>query len=344
MKVLALMSNKVYVMYVNGTGSGKILGKLYDSGWSAEQTAVNHTVGVTAWAAVANGDVIEVVSTDGTWRSETRSAAGAWSEADIAASATQNPTLTLLASGDLISSCNSSNHLYRISRTGGAWGSFIDWIDESGDGGLNAERTAVTVHQSNKIGILYKTKTASAYNVKFVYYDTVVAPTVTTEIASGVAISIEKETTGTLNGTLVNMGGAASCDVSFEYGLTTGYGSSTTPVTETGTGPFTASIPIDLIEGTTYHFRAVGVNAGGTGYGGDETFTIPYYSNRFIGLTPFVQVCPLIVLSLFIGGGIVVFIFGVKKRNPLFFVFAFVTISVGMLLYMIIITAVERIL
>ncbi len=64
----------------------------------------------------------------------------------------------------------------------------------------------------------------------------------------------------------------------FEYGQTTSYGSSTTPLS-IGNGlsniPFSQSTGI-LSPNTTYHFRAVAQNSNGTSYGGDQTFiTLP---------------------------------------------------------------------
>jgi hypothetical protein len=66
------------------------------------------------------------------------------------------------------------------------------------------------------------------------------------------------------------MGNASSVDVSFEYGLTTSYGSETTPQNRTGTGTFSDGIS-GLDPGTTYHFRAKAVGDG-TSYGDDMSF------------------------------------------------------------------------
>src|SRR5205814_10506520 len=95
-------------------------------------------------------------------------------------------------------------------------------------------------------------------------FTTMRVPTiVTTNAATSVTSS-----SATLNG-MVNPNGL-STNVHFEYGTTTGYGSSTTgqdfsgsttqPVTETITG---------LSPDTTYHFRLVGTNNDGTSFGYD---------------------------------------------------------------------------
>lgn len=81
-------------------------------------------------------------------------------------------------------------------------------------------------------------------------------------------------TGGTLNGTVNANGGNAI--VTFEWGLTTGYGNtvSATPSAVGGTSVTPVSVPITGLDVyTTYHFRAVATNEGGTTYGNDMTFT-----------------------------------------------------------------------
>ena len=76
-----------------------------------------------------------------------------------------------------------------------------------------------------------------------------------------------------LNGS-VNPNGATTTYY-FEYGTTTGYGSTTT---STSGGSGTNLISVDatltgLSTNTTYHFRLVASNSGGTAYGTDQSFT-----------------------------------------------------------------------
>jgi hypothetical protein len=81
-------------------------------------------------------------------------------------------------------------------------------------------------------------------------------------------------TTGAiLNADLTSRGTASTIAVSFDYGLTTDYGSDADgiPPTLTNTGAFTASL-IGLTPNTQYHYRAKAVGDD-TAYGSDQTFT-----------------------------------------------------------------------
>src|SRR5206468_10622337 len=92
-------------------------------------------------------------------------------------------------------------------------------------------------------------------------------PAVTTNPATNIASS-----SATLNGS-VNPRGATT-SVYFQYGLTTSYGSTTATQTKTGNTVQAASANISgLTANTTYHFRIVGHNGGGTSFGADRTFT-----------------------------------------------------------------------
>ena len=98
---------------------------------------------------------------------------------------------------------------------------------------------------------------------------TVTPPTVTTDAATGVSSS-----GATLNGT-VNANND-STTVTFEYGLTTSYGTTVTadqsPVT--GSVDTAVSKAITGLSATTlYHYRVVGTNSGGATNGADMTFT-----------------------------------------------------------------------
>jgi len=91
-------------------------------------------------------------------------------------------------------------------------------------------------------------------------------PTCTTTTATGVGSE-----EATLNGTINPEGSAA--EYHFEYGLTTSYGTSV-PVPDESAGSGTESLKVSkLVKGlkskTTYHFRLVCKNTGGTTNGND---------------------------------------------------------------------------
>jgi probable HAF family extracellular repeat protein len=97
------------------------------------------------------------------------------------------------------------------------------------------------------------------------------APTVVTG-----AVSFVTQVSATLGAT-VNPNGAGLSDCHFEYGTTTSYGSSvpcTPPLLGSETSPVAVSGSLTgLRKGTTYHFRIVATNLGGTSSGADEMFS-----------------------------------------------------------------------
>jgi hypothetical protein len=94
-------------------------------------------------------------------------------------------------------------------------------------------------------------------------------PTVETKLAS-----LLTTTTATLNGT-VNPNGGPISECKFEYGTTTGYGKTAacTPTPGSGTSAETVTAAVSgLTPNTTYDFKLVAKNAGGTGEGKNQEF------------------------------------------------------------------------
>ena len=103
------------------------------------------------------------------------------------------------------------------------------------------------------------------------------APTVTTNPATALSAI-----TATPNGTL-NQDGGEACECGFEWGLDTGYGTTTPTQSKTKDETFSQVIG-GLFPGTTYHFRAFATNSIGTGYGADRSFTTALVISRAYAL------------------------------------------------------------
>jgi DNA-binding beta-propeller fold protein YncE len=110
-------------------------------------------------------------------------------------------------------------------------------------------------------------------------YSRVTLPNPST-VATGAASSIT-QTSATLNAT-ANPNGEPVEDCRFDYGTSNSYGSRVPCMSLPGAGnsPVAVSAPVtipSLNANTTYHFRIVATNPGGTSYGSDQTFkTLPF--------------------------------------------------------------------
>src|SRR5207248_844044 len=95
-------------------------------------------------------------------------------------------------------------------------------------------------------------------------------PSVVTGTASALT-----QSTATLNAS-VNPNGGAVSDCRFEYGSTSAYGASVPCASLPGSGTSAVAVSArlqGLSANSTYHFRIVASNAGGTDAGEDQTFT-----------------------------------------------------------------------
>jgi hypothetical protein len=116
----------------------------------------------------------------------------------------------------------------------------------------------------------------------------VVAPSVVTLTAGSVTVS-----GATLTAT-VNPNGGNVTECVFEYGTSTGYGkqASCGSLPGSGSSPVAVSAAVTGLEaGTTYHYRIVARNAGGTSDGSDETLktssaATPVEPGRYTGTSP----------------------------------------------------------
>ncbi|HEX5224378.1 MAG TPA: hypothetical protein VFW29_04545 [Solirubrobacteraceae bacterium] len=103
-----------------------------------------------------------------------------------------------------------------------------------------------------------------------------------TLVTAPVAVTAPATTIGArsavLHGTVNPEGEEAVADCHFEYGASESYGTNVpcTPSPGSGSSPVAVSAtPTGLTPGTTYHFRVVASNSGGTGTGADAQFTTP---------------------------------------------------------------------
>jgi hypothetical protein len=114
------------------------------------------------------------------------------------------------------------------------------------------------------------------------------AVVVTTLPATGVSMTKDGATSGNFTGSLDSLGGFPSANVSFEYGTTVAYGTSTANQTLMATANYTASLPAGWTPGQTYHFRTRGDNGVGTAYGGDQAvvLTMPTVATFTNTVTP----------------------------------------------------------
>ena len=119
----------------------------------------------------------------------------------------------------------------------------------------------VRAYATNSIG--------TAYGKDITFTTLGQAPTATTNPATNIFTTV-----ATLNGT-VNANYLATT-VTFEYGITTSYGSTVTASQNEVTGEGATDVSADLSDlssNTNYHFRVKTVNDLGTAYGDDRTFT-----------------------------------------------------------------------
>ncbi len=136
--------------------------------------------------------------------------------------------------------------------------------------------------------------------------DLVIAPAAITTVASAVT-----KTGAILNGSVNACGGSTA--VTFEYGLTKSYGTTVTVAQSPVTGTLATAVSYaltGLTPNTTYHYRIVGVNSGGTTNGNDMTFTTIDIAPNISYVTPqsYVVGTPIVALTpTNTGGGVGLF-------------------------------------
>jgi hypothetical protein len=95
---------------------------------------------------------------------------------------------------------------------------------------------------------------------------------ISTQVATGITMDKNGVTGAVFNGTIAQIDGTPTITISFDYGLNTSYGSSTTTVIVYASGSYIANPVTTLTPGQTYHYRFVGTNSNGITNGNDESF------------------------------------------------------------------------
>ena len=119
----------------------------------------------------------------------------------------------------------------------------------------------------SRLALLACVVAVAAIPVTLAFAQTTSAPTVTSTAATTITAG-----GATLGGT-VNPN-SSTTEYGFQYGPTASYGEETT-LTSAGSGNTAGTVSgvlTGLQSGTTYHFRMIAINAGGTAVGSDETF------------------------------------------------------------------------
>jgi len=112
-----------------------------------------------------------------------------------------------------------------------------------------------------------------SYGADQVFTPLMALPTIITDSATALSAIA-----ATLNGILDNDGGEA-CECGFEWGLDTGYGTTTPPQSKT-TGETFSEVIRGLLPNPVYHFRAFATNSFVTGYGAAKQFTTSLVISR----------------------------------------------------------------
>ena len=241
-------------------------GTLWATGYSPYGALGDGTTNTTRWTpvqvasgviriATGSGHSLFIKSDGSLW------ACGANSSGQLGdGTGTDRSMPTRIATGVAQVSAGASHSLF-IKTDGTLWGMGSNSSGQLGDGTTTNRLSPVLV----ATGVL-QAAAGGSHSLTLVV---VSPPAAVTLAATGVL-----ETSVSLNGT-VNPNGSTST-VSFEYGLTTSYGTTIAATPATVSGTTTTAVratPYALSSGTTYHYRVVATNSNGTGRGAALTFT-----------------------------------------------------------------------
>ncbi len=173
----------------------------------------------------------------------------------------QVASMTVATAGTTVVTINSTGAAATLTKTGTQYVS-LDYLNITNSTVALAGTWYAGAHSTNVSG-----------NTGWVFQSPT-ALTITTSAASSVSMTKDGVTSGSFNGTSPTYTDQPYIGRYFEYGLTApAYGSTTAAVYSATPGAYSAAIPAGLSPGSTYHFRAVGINGAGSFAGSDATFT-----------------------------------------------------------------------
>ena len=277
---VALTSNKVYTIYavMSGSVDEHIYGKLWDSGWGAEETASTSHLDQAyfdMFGTVATGDDVNLI-----FNKETSTAlvyvkrtygVGWGAETTVMTGTTDQTAPTISANGtNLAVFWLDTVKLYVKNCLSGVWDTDPTTVaDETTNTmrGVSSIQSTRTVTSYN-YGILYEIRTATPNFVRYVKYTIADPPTITISAATD-----KEATTATLNGNITVTGGENPTVTVYwgdnDGGQTPGSwdnsSAPTSPAQPQGVASFYKSAT-SLPTGTTIYFSAKATNSGGTAW------------------------------------------------------------------------------
>jgi hypothetical protein len=173
--LVALLSDKVFVIYTNGSTLTK--GQLYSAGWGAEETLTPDTLwGQRTISATAIGNDIHVVyyNTDGKIQYVKRTYGVGWSSPHTVESTSSGGQMPVISYNTANNSLYvfwlgypTANHVYYKKCVSGVWdASETDWLTETSVTGLD-RINCMLCSMGGYIGVCWMTGTSNPYNVRF---------------------------------------------------------------------------------------------------------------------------------------------------------------------------------
>ena len=270
-------SGAAYISYYDVTNTNLMYATNVSGSWGTTTVDSTGTVGEHTSIALdssgkayisyydySNGFIKYATNASGVWVTETVDYSDAGYFTSIALDSSSKAYISYYAYNDLHYATNAS----------GSW--VTETVDSSGDVGKYSSialdslgRAYISYYDATNFDLKYATNATSSS-----------APTVTTGSATSVTLS-----TAMLNATIIPNG--TTTTVWFQYGTSSGSYSTTitngTISTNLNSGSWGASSTIDsLTPWTTYYYRAMAQNGGGTTYGNETSFTpLPWVAGGY---------------------------------------------------------------